>query len=73
LLIHGEGDDVVDVSHARRMATALQALGVKVVLRIYPQRGHRDTVAAFALLVPHKLPVLEEIKRFVEMGSDPIS
>ena len=73
LLIHGEADDVVDVNHARRMAAALQALGVKVVLRIYPQRGHRDTVAAFALPAPHKLPVLEEIKRFVEMGSDPIS
>ncbi len=49
LLLHGEMDEVVDVAHARVMADALSALGVGVTLRIYPGRGHRDTVAAFAV------------------------
>jgi len=66
LLLHGEVDDVVEVSHARRMAAQLEALGVDVTLRIYPGRGHRDTVAAFAAAAPHKLPVMEEIRRFVK-------
>jgi acetyl esterase/lipase len=66
LLLHGEADEVVDVSHARRMAAQLEKLGVKVSLRIYRGRGHRDTVAAFAVPAPHKLPVIEEIQRFVE-------
>jgi len=65
LLVHGEADEVVDVGHARRMAATLEALGVRVTLRTYAGRGHRDTVAAFALPAPHKLPVLEEIRRFV--------
>ena len=65
LLIHGEADDVVDVRHARKMAEVLEALGVEVALRTYPGRGHRDTVAAFAVPARHKLPVIEEIRRFV--------
>jgi acetyl esterase/lipase len=65
LLLHGEADDVVDVRHARVMAAKLEALGVAVTLKTYPGRGHRDTVAAFAVPAPHKLPVMEEIRRFV--------
>lgn len=66
LLMHGDADDVVDVAHARAMADALTALGVGVTLRTYPGRGHRDTVAAFALPAPDKLPVLDEIRAFVK-------
>ena len=66
LLLHGEADTVVDVSHAHKMAHALEALGVPVTLRTYPQRGHRDSVAAFAAPAPHKLPVLAEIRRFID-------
>jgi len=66
LLLHGEVDEVVDVAHARVMADALSALGVGVKLRIYPGRGHRDTVAAFAVPAPHKLPVMDEIRAFVK-------
>jgi acetyl esterase/lipase len=65
LLLHGEADTVVDVAHARRMAQKLESLGVPVTLRTYAGRAHRDTVAAFAAVSPRKLPVLEEIRRFV--------
>jgi acetyl esterase/lipase len=65
LLMHGEDDQVVAVRHARKMAESLEAAGVKVTLRIYPKRGHRETIAAFALPAPHKLPVMDEIRAFV--------
>ena len=65
LLIHGEADTVVDVEHARRMARQLELLGVPVTLHTYPERGHRDPVAAFAAAAPDKLPVLDDIRRFV--------
>jgi acetyl esterase/lipase len=68
LLLHGEADDVVDVSHARKMAARLETIGVNVALRTYPGRGHRDTVASFAVLAADKLPVLAEIRRFIEAG-----
>lgn len=67
LLLHGEADDVVDVAHARAMAEVLTKLGSGVTLRIYPGRGHRDTVAPFAAAAPNKLPVMEEIRRFVAL------
>lgn len=68
LLLHGEADDVVSVRHAQAMADALNEVGVPVGLRIYAGRGHADTVAAFALAAPDKLPALAEIRRFVEGG-----
>jgi acetyl esterase/lipase len=65
LLMHGEADDVVWASHTRKMAEALMRSGVPLTLRLYAGRGHAATVAAFAKLSPRKLPVLEEIERFV--------
>lgn len=65
LIIHGEADDIVAVGHARKMAQALEAAGSEVKLQIYPARGHSDSVAAFARLAPHRLPVLEEIREFI--------
>ena len=66
LLLHAEGDTLVSVEHTRTMAKALVAANVAVTLRIYPERGHADTVAAFAAAAPGKLPVLAEIRRFIE-------
>ena len=66
LLLHGEDDDVVLVDHARKMAEKLEAIGAGVTLRTYAGRGHRDTVAAFAVPAPNKLPVMEEIRGFVK-------
>lgn len=66
LLMHGEQDEVVLVSHARAMTEVLRELGVGVTFRAYPGRGHRDTVAAFAIPAPDKLPVMDEIRAFVK-------
>lgn len=66
LLIHGEADNVVSVNHSRKMAQKLESLGSAVTLTIYPGRKHADTVAPFARAAPKKLPVLDEIARFVK-------
>jgi acetyl esterase/lipase len=66
LLLHGEDDDVVEVAHARKMDARLRELGVPVKLVVYAKRGHSDTVAAFARPSPHKLPVLAEVRAFVD-------
>jgi len=69
LLLQGETDTVVDAAHSRKFAERLSGLGVPVTLRLYPGRGHRDTVAAFAAASPGKLPVLAEIAAFVAATS----
>ncbi len=66
LLLHGEDDEVVLAAHTRKLASVLDGLEVETTVRVYPDRGHRDTVAAFAVAAPNKLPVLEEIRRFVK-------
>ncbi len=66
LLVHGEADTVVSVEHTRKMAQALEAAGVPLTLRIYPERRHRDPMASFAKLAPNKLPVAAEIRTFVD-------
>jgi acetyl esterase/lipase len=66
LLIHGEADGVVSVNHARKMAEKLETLESAVTLKIYAGRKHADTVAPFAKAAPKKLPVLDEIARFVK-------
>jgi predicted esterase len=71
LLIHGESDDVVNVSHARAMADALSAAAVPVTFRKFARRGHADTVAAFAAFAPDKLPVMAEIRKFVGEKNPP--
>ncbi len=65
LLLHGAADDVVEVGHARKLAAALEAVGTKVTLEIYPGRGHTDTAASFAAPYRPKLPVIDAIRRFI--------
>ena len=67
LLLHGAADEVVLARHSQVMADSLVAAGVPVTLRLYPERGHRDTVSALAAAAPSKLPVLDEIKRFLDV------
>lgn len=66
LLLHGEADTVVSVAHAEALKRALEEVGVEAELRVYPGRDHRDTVAALAALAPHKLPIIQEIHRFID-------
>jgi acetyl esterase/lipase len=65
LLVHGGADKLVWVSNSEHLAQALQRARVPVTLRIYPQRGHGDTVAALTLIVRFRSPTLTDIETFL--------
>ena len=67
LLLHGAEDDIVSADQSRTFAAALRAAGVPVQLEIYARRGHADTVAALSTLARSRAPVLEAIRRFVDV------
>jgi acetyl esterase/lipase len=65
LLLHGLDDDTVWPKNSRNLAAALEKLGVPVTLKLYPHRGHADTVAALAALARGRMPTLKDITTFV--------
>ncbi len=71
LLVHGLADDTVWPKNSRNLATALDARGVAVTLRLYPGLGHADTVAALSVPARRRAPTLEEIVRFVDPATAP--
>ncbi len=46
-IVHGESDDTVPVSKARRMLAALQAVNGEVKATIYPDAGHDSWTATY--------------------------
>jgi len=69
LLVQGELDDTVGPYNARNLAAALHERGVAVTLRMYPQLGHADTVAALSDIARGRAPVLADIEEFVADGN----
>ncbi len=69
LLFHGAKDTVVEVGHTEALRDALRARHVRVEVEILPNRGHVDTVAAFALGARHRAPVLERAVEFIDSVS----
>jgi acetyl esterase/lipase len=65
LLIHGADDKVVWASDSTHLAEALGHLQVPVELKVYPNRGHADTVAALAWVLRFRSPTLTDIDRFM--------
>jgi acetyl esterase/lipase len=65
LLVHGLKDTTVWPKNSRNLATALRARGVAATLRLYPQLGHGDTVAALSKPARGRAPVLADIRDFV--------
>lgn len=65
LLLHGADDDVVAAFHSERLAARLRALGVPVTLKIYPRRGHADTLAALSLPARARADSLAQISAFL--------
>jgi acetyl esterase/lipase len=65
LLIQGGDDKVVWPSNSLQLAEALRQVNVPVELRIYPDRGHGDTVAALAWAVRFRSPTLKDIDAFM--------
>lgn len=66
LLFHGTTDQVVEVSHAQTLRDALISHHVAVDAELIDGLSHADTVAAFALGVQHRAPVLDRSVQFIE-------
>jgi acetyl esterase/lipase len=65
LLIHGGNDKVVWTSNTEHLGNALRQLAVPVTVRIYPDRGHADTVASLSWVARFRAPTLADIARFM--------
>ncbi|HME37464.1 MAG TPA: alpha/beta hydrolase [Steroidobacteraceae bacterium] len=71
LLVHGLKDDTVRPKNSRNLAAALEAVGVPVTLRLYPNLAHADTAAALSLPARGRAPILVDIAAFVDaVGRD---
>jgi acetyl esterase/lipase len=65
LLLHGLDDVTVLPKNSRNLATALNAAGGSATLKLYPKRGHADTIAALATLARGRAPTRADILTFV--------
>ena len=65
LLLHGLHDRVVYVSHTEKLRDALMAHNARVETHLYPDRGHADTIASFALVPRRRTPALEQTISFL--------
>ena len=65
LLIHGGNDQVVWTSNTEHLGNALRQVAVPVTVRIYPNRGHADTVASLSWVARFRAPTLADIDRFM--------
>ena len=66
LLLHGEADRVVSVKHTQSMRDALLAQHASVETHLYPNRGHADTIAPFALIARFRTPALRDTVDFLQ-------
>ena len=65
LLVHGLRDRSVWPKNSINLAAALEAKGVSVTLKLYPELGHADTVAALSIPARGRAPTLADISAFV--------
>ncbi len=65
LLVHGLNDGRVRPKNSLNLAAALSACGAAVTLKLYPERGHADTVAALSIPARRRAPTLADIAAFV--------
>jgi acetyl esterase/lipase len=65
-LAHGGADTLVSPSNMQDLAAALRADGVRVETRLYPGRGHADTVAALSVPARSRAPVLADVDAFLK-------
>jgi acetyl esterase/lipase len=66
LLLHGGADDLVWPSNTEDLAKTLRAHGVRAEIRIYPDKGHGDTVAALSVPARGRAPVLQDVAAFLQ-------
>jgi acetyl esterase/lipase len=67
LLVHGLKDDDVWPKNSVNLAAALQAVGVPVTLKLYPNLTHSDTVAVLSAPLRGRAPILADIRGFLNL------
>ncbi len=66
LLLHGDGDGIVAARNSKEMAAAQTAAGGDAEARIYAGAGHREIIGAFAPLLEHLAPTLNDTAAFLK-------
>jgi acetyl esterase/lipase len=70
LLLHGGSDSLVWPSNTIDLTAALRSHGVRVETKIYPGRGHGDTVAALSVPARGRATVLQDVADFMKSLAD---
>jgi acetyl esterase/lipase len=65
LLIHGTADTIVYPRNSERLAAAWRAAGAPVELRLYPDVGHVDVVAALSGLLAGRAPTRQDVLAYL--------
>jgi dipeptidyl aminopeptidase/acylaminoacyl peptidase len=66
LLIHGTADTTVYPKNSINLAAAWRAAGAPVELKLYPDVGHVDLVAAMAGLLSGRAPTRTDVLAYIE-------
>jgi acetyl esterase/lipase len=68
LLIHGTADSTVYPRNSENLAAAWRRAGAPVELKLYPDIGHVDTIAAFSDLLHGRAPSRDDVLAWIESG-----
>ena len=66
LLIHGTADTTVYPRNSENLAAAWRRAGAPVELKLYPEVGHIDTVAAFSDLLHKRATTREDVLAYID-------
>jgi acetyl esterase/lipase len=66
LLIHGTADTTVYPRNSTNLAAAWRAAGAPVELKLYPEVGHIDVVAAFSGLLSGRAPTRTDVATWLD-------
>jgi acetyl esterase/lipase len=66
LLIHGTADTTVYPRNSERLAAAWRAAGAPVELKLYPDVGHIDVIAAMAGLLSSRAPTRRDVLAWLD-------
>jgi acetyl esterase/lipase len=73
LLLHGQADSIVWVGEAEALANRLKAHAVPTELKTYPDRSHQDLLIAWWRPLQFRIPVRQDVERFIELHVDDAS
>ena len=66
LVLHGQGDWMVEADESIELANRLASLGVPAYAHVYPGRSHRDLLTAWWRPLQHRTPVLKDTRAFIQ-------